>query len=528
MSRPQARRSLSHGGERADGALADSVTMTHDGAALLVRCGSSVADDVARYAAHLLVHGRPATGTGADGDAWTTPRSQVRLEATGVTRDHAGDKRTTVFRPAAGTWRFVDPSGRRFRMEMRVNTERPVPGDLDPRLHWEATLWFEPQSSSSSSPPSSAPVAVSGGGDENERGGAGGRGDDAHEAFVRLIADAHKHAEPRSVDRVVIKRWAGTHWMRHARPAKRPLETLFLPEGTVERVVDDVREFLDGEADYARFGRPYKRVYMLSGAPGLGKSSLAMATAGRFDLDLYVYAVDDESTDRTLADAVVGLDAPCVLLIEDIDAAGGAKSRLTLSGLTNVLDGAQTRHGVLVFLTTNHPERLDAALTRSGRVDVWVRFDAATAGQIVAMVRHYFAPQFGLATPADSAPAALTMTGATSCTTTGPPGASLSGTGDDDDDDGNENDGGGGDCRLYRRRRKALDEIAHTLALRRVSAAALSEFLFARRRSPDIVRELRADLKTIGRRPIGGSSAATHIGSVDGARDHADVSFMYA
>ncbi|AJF98323.1 AAA+ ATPase [Pandoravirus inopinatum] len=209
------------------------------------------------------------------------------------------------------------------------------------------------------------------------------------------MAAAHKYGEPKVVDRITIRRWTGTHWMRHSRPTKRPLDTLFLPADTVRGVVDDLTDFLGGEADYARFGRPYKRVYLLSGAPGLGKSSLALALAGHFDMDLYVYAIDDESTDQGLGAAVSAADAPCVLLIEDVDAAGtGGKSHLTLSGLTNVLDGAQTRHGVAVFLTTNYPDRLDAALTRSGRVDKWLRFDAATADQITAMVKHYFASQF--------------------------------------------------------------------------------------------------------------------------------------
>ncbi|RMZ69795.1 Mitochondrial chaperone [Pyrenophora seminiperda CCB06] len=42
---------------------------------------------------------------------------------------------------------------------------------------------------------------------------------------------------------------------------------------------------------------------------------------------------------------------------------------LTLSGLLNVLDGVSASEGRLVIMTTNHPEKLDPALYRAGRVE---------------------------------------------------------------------------------------------------------------------------------------------------------------
>lgn len=495
------------------------------GPAVILRCGSATADEVARYAAHLLIEGAtedPDTDTAphhighgvhasrahrshdddddSDGDTgtrdraaprWTTARSRLRIEAVGPSRD-ANDKRVTLFQPDAGTWRFVDPDGRRLALDVTVNAAKPVSSECDPRLYWEAVLTYHGRDPAQ--PP--LPFRCGDDGDDDDRE------EDARAALDAFMAAAHKHAEPKVIDRITIRRWTGTHWMRHARPTKRPLDTLFLPADTVRDVVDDLTDFLGGEAEYARFGRPYKRVYLLSGAPGLGKSSLALALAGHFDMDLYVYAIDDESTDQGLGAAVSAADAPCVLLIEDVDAAGaGGKSHLTLSGLTNVLDGAQTRHGVAVFLTTNHPDRLDAVLTRSGRVDKWLRFDAATAEQIEAMVRHYFAPQFA-SNPAQSR---LAM--------------SLGTERAGDTPDG-QKDGVGA-----KGRDRVLARIADTLARRRISAAALSEFLFDHRRSEDIVADLVACAKTIGRRAATPSPRAP--GGIDGCRDDVDVTSMY-
>lgn len=45
-------------------------------------------------------------------------------------------------------------------------------------------------------------------------------------------------------------------------------------------------------------------------------------------------------------------------------------SRVTLSGLLNAIDGVASSEDRVIFMTTNHVERLDSALIRPGRVDV--------------------------------------------------------------------------------------------------------------------------------------------------------------
>jgi hypothetical protein len=63
------------------------------------------------------------------------------------------------------------------------------------------------------------------------------------------------------------------------------------------------------------------------------------------------------------------------------------KTKVTLSGVLNALDGIVELVHALVIFTTNHPERLDPALTRPGRCDYRVELRAMTAvcaGQLVA------------------------------------------------------------------------------------------------------------------------------------------------
>merc|ERR1719410_800686 len=45
------------------------------------------------------------------------------------------------------------------------------------------------------------------------------------------------------------------------------------------------------------------------------------------------------------------------------------KDPLNLSGLLNVLDGVVDTPGRILIMTSNHPEKLDPALIRPGRID---------------------------------------------------------------------------------------------------------------------------------------------------------------
>ena len=63
--------------------------------------------------------------------------------------------------------------------------------------------------------------------------------------------------------------------------------------------------------------------------------------------------------------------------------------KVTFSGLLNALDGVASKDdGLLLFATTNRPERIDAALMRPGRLDRKVHIDNATPEQCVNLAKH--------------------------------------------------------------------------------------------------------------------------------------------
>lgn len=69
-----------------------------------------------------------------------------------------------------------------------------------------------------------------------------------------------------------------------------------------------------------------------------------------------------------------------------------APAKVTLKGLLTAIDGLSSPEGHLLFMTSNHPETLDAALVRPGRIDMQVTFTNATKDQLRDMFLHFFTP----------------------------------------------------------------------------------------------------------------------------------------
>jgi len=78
----------------------------------------------------------------------------------------------------------------------------------------------------------------------------------------------------------------------------------------------------------------------------------------------------------------------------------GCPDKLDLSGILNVLDGVVDTPGRLLVMTTNHPEKLDPALIRPGRIDKKLKLGYMEAADAMKLVAHYFGFEAGAALPA--------------------------------------------------------------------------------------------------------------------------------
>lgn len=187
----------------------------------------------------------------------------------------------------------------------------------------------------------------------------------------------------------VARSWG---WDSAGEIPRRPLSSVILKKGQMEELCEDVEFFLGNQDAYARLGQPWHRGYLFQGPPGTGKSSLANALASHYGWDIFYLSLSDMKGDVDLINLVSSLPPKAMLLLEDVDVASAATKRddegkrSTLSGLLNALDGVATPSGLITVMTTNHPEKLDPALVRSGRIDREVTISNLSEDQILRML----------------------------------------------------------------------------------------------------------------------------------------------
>lgn len=174
-------------------------------------------------------------------------------------------------------------------------------------------------------------------------------------------------------------------WEKIRSKIKRSFDTVIMERGQKETLINDIDSFFRSKEWYMNVGIPYKRGYLLYGPPGTGKTSFVNAIASQYNLDVYTLNPNSFKSESDFIVAICTIPKGVILLIEDIDAIFDMKRKsmknndedentelnikVSLSTLMNVLDGMYSPEDTLIFLTTNHPEKLDDALIRPGRVD---------------------------------------------------------------------------------------------------------------------------------------------------------------
>ncbi|GLB41667.1 putative AAA ATPase family protein [Lyophyllum shimeji] len=211
-------------------------------------------------------------------------------------------------------------------------------------------------------------------------------------------------------------------WRNVASRPKRPLRSIVLDPGIKDLLIDDAKDFLGSKPWYAARGIPFRRGYLLYGAPGSGKTSIIHSLAGELGLDVYIISLSRVGMDdNALSELISELPEKCIALMEDIDAAftqtlnrddepsesgpgerpdgpharepPKSTSRVSLSGLLNALDGVGAQEGRILFATTNKYGALDPALCRPGRMDVHIEFKLASQFQARELYRYFYLPE---------------------------------------------------------------------------------------------------------------------------------------
>lgn len=215
-------------------------------------------------------------------------------------------------------------------------------------------------------------------------------------------------------------------------PFKHPstFDTLAMDPIKKQEIKDDLKDFANGQGFYQKTGRAWKRGYLLYGPPGTGKSSMIAAMANYLGYDIYDLELTEVHTNSELRKLLMKTSSKSIIVIEDIDcsltlsnrAKGGGNNNsnksggfydvgvgemrvgsggggggedggntITLSGLLNFTDGLWSCCGserIFVF-TTNHIEKLDPALLRSGRMDMHIFMSYCSFSSLKILLKNY-------------------------------------------------------------------------------------------------------------------------------------------
>src|SRR3954470_7867402 len=151
----------------------------------------------------------------------------------------------------------------------------------------------------------------------------------------------------------------------------------------------EIVDFLKDPERFRKLGARIPRGVLLTGLPGTGKTLLARAVAGQAGVPFF------SASAAEFIEAIVGIgasrvrdlfetakkEAPAIIFIDELDAIGRSRAggmgfggghderEQTLNQILTVMDGFDTKAGVIVLAATNRPEVLDSALLRPGRFD---------------------------------------------------------------------------------------------------------------------------------------------------------------
>jgi transitional endoplasmic reticulum ATPase len=142
--------------------------------------------------------------------------------------------------------------------------------------------------------------------------------------------------------------------------------------------------------DFAKNNLPIKRVVMLAGTYGTGKT-LAATVASKKAVEhgiTYIYCTRADELPQALEFARQYQSPASVVFCEDIDRELDGKRDAQMDDILNLVDGIDTKNNnIITVLTSNAIENINAAMLRPGRMDAIIDVTPPDAEAVSRLIR---------------------------------------------------------------------------------------------------------------------------------------------
>lgn len=179
----------------------------------------------------------------------------------------------------------------------------------------------------------------------------------------------------------------------------RKLSTVFMENDVIGKVKNHIDTFMNNYAMYEAKNLNFKTGILFKGEPGTGKTTLAQCIATAYNIDIITI---DMTTFKNinindLCNLINNDTFRYVILLEDIDCIIGDREDETedregkalVNKLLQFLDSSVSPNNVIFIATTNHPEKLDKAITRNGRFDLTVEIKGLHEQKAIEMCKSF-------------------------------------------------------------------------------------------------------------------------------------------
>jgi len=157
---------------------------------------------------------------------------------------------------------------------------------------------------------------------------------------------------------------------------ENPIKTIAITPN-MKKIFDDVTFWFGNKKWFTDRGLTWKRGYCLYGPPGTGKTTLVRTIAQQLNIPLVLFSLSNirSSEDFLHYWSKEMTSNPKVIVFEDFDASYDGREPVgdhcpTFDTILNAIDGVAKESGRIIFITTNHIDKIDPAMLRPGRVDI--------------------------------------------------------------------------------------------------------------------------------------------------------------